>query len=189
MIKVVENFLPTAIFKRIKYTVEGTNFQWRRFENFAGSAVKIPPYKVVDGFSNIVNVREDITTGIFLPLIDCIADELNTTPHSIMRAHVNLTTPQYGWSTGDLGYPHIDDTEPHIVALYYLDDADGGTTLYNEFGPNTPQSFTMHKIVNPEPNKLVLFNGLRFHSANPPLTRRKRIIVNLNFRDTGALNA
>ena len=181
MITVIENFLPTAIFKRIKYTVEGSNFQWRRFENLAGNAVKTSLYKNVDGFSNIVDVRNDSATGIFLPLIDCIADQLKTTPHSIMRAHVNLTTPQYEWSAGDLGYPHIDDIEPHTVALYYLDSADGGTTLYNEHGPATPQEFTVHTTINPEPNKLVLFNGLRFHSANPPLTSRKRIVVNMNF--------
>lgn len=186
--KVIENFLPNAIFKRIKYTVEGINFQWRRFENLAGNAVKTSPYKIVDGFSNILNVREDAATGIFLPLIDCIADELNTTPHSIMRAHVNLTTPQYGWSAEDLGCPHIDDNEPHIVALFYLDDADGSTVLYNEIGPTVPQEFTVYRSITPTPNKLVLFNGFRFHSANPPLTSRKRIIVNLNFRDTGVFN-
>ena len=185
--KVIENFLPNAIFKRIKYTVEGINFQWRRFENLAGNAVKTSPYKIVDGFSNILNVQEN--TGIFLPLIDCIADELNTTPHSIMRAHVNLTTPQYGWSAEDLGCPHIDDNEPHFVALFYIDSADGDTVLYNEFGPDVSQEFTVYNRIAPQPNKLLLFNGLRFHSANPPLTRRKRIIVNLNFRDTGASNA
>jgi hypothetical protein len=120
---------------------------------------------------------------MFVPLMDCVADELNTTtPNSIMRGHVNLTTPQYGWSKENLGFPHIDTNESHIVALFYLDDADGDTTLYNEIGPDIPQEFTVYKSINPEPNKLLLFDGLRFHSANPPLSSRKRIVVNLNFK-------
>jgi hypothetical protein len=38
------------------------------------------------------------------------------------------------------------------------------------------------EIIKPEPNKLLLFDGMQFHAGNPPLTSSKRIVINMNFR-------
>jgi hypothetical protein len=44
------------------------------------------------------------------------------------------------------------------------------------------QEFRVKEIIKPEPNKLLLFDGMQFHAGNPPLTSKKRIVVNMNFR-------
>ena len=182
MIKVIDNFLPEILFKRIKDTVNSSQFKWSRYENIVGNAVKIAPYKTVDGFSSIIDIRNTKETGIFIPLLDYVANELNVTPHAVMRMYINLTTPQYGWNAEDMSYPHIDDNEPHTVALFYVDDADGDTYLFNNYGPSMEQEFKVKEVITPKANKLLLFDGMQFHAGNPPLTRNKRIVININFR-------
>jgi hypothetical protein len=182
MIKIIENFLPNAIFNRIKGVVNSHHFKWGRYENIVGTSVQQPPYKTVDGFSNTVDIWNHKETGVFLPLMDCVAEEIGVSPVEIIRTYVNLTTPQYNWKPEDIAYPHVDDIAPHSVSLFYIDNADGDTILFDNFGPDMNQDFKIHTKIRPEPNKLVIFNGSRFHSGNPPLTSRKRIVVNMNFR-------
>jgi hypothetical protein len=182
MIKIIDNFLPEILFKRIKDTLNSSQFKWSRYENIVGNAAKVDPYKTVDGFSSIVDIRNTKETGIFIPLLDYVAEELNVSPHAVMRMYINLTTPQYGWNVGDISYPHIDDADAHTVALLYIDDADGDTYLFDNYGPSMEQKFKVKEVIPPKANKLLLFDGMQFHAGNPPLTRNKRIVINMNFR-------
>ena len=77
---------------------------------------------------------------------------------------------------------------PHFVMLYYVCDSDGDTHIYNEktkFAacyPDSEMKFTLKKKVSPKQGRVVLFNGIHWHTAQQP-NHNLRCIVNYNLRD------
>jgi hypothetical protein len=84
--------------------------------------------------------------------------------------------------------PHINIPDPHIVGLYYVNDSDGDTVLFNQtwddlpYGQLTNESLlTEYKRISPKKGRMVFFNGQYYHaSSNPELDRR--CIINFNVR-------
>ena len=72
--------------------------------------------------------------------------------------------------------PHRDyDDWPHIVVLYYINDSDGDTILFEEVGDELQIA---HRIT-PKKGKAVIFNGLRYHCSSRP-SKGKRVVINYN---------
>ena len=79
--------------------------------------------------------------------------------------------------------PHQDDvTDKSISMVYYLDDCDGDTFLFNEFYSNPPPSkLTVHQRISPKRNRAVLFESNRYHASSNPINSRNRFIINWVF--------
>jgi hypothetical protein len=65
---------------------------------------------------------------------------------------------------------HIDLEMPHVVCLYYVNDCDGPTIIYE------PGSNNIKKIIDPQKGKAVVFDGKYYHSSSNPTTTRRCII-------------
>ena len=77
---------------------------------------------------------------------------------------------------------HVDFFWPHKTALLYLDDADGETVIYEErWSEQPPAAFTEAARVAPAPNRLALFDGLRFHTGTLPTRAARRVVLNVNY--------
>lgn len=79
---------------------------------------------------------------------------------------------------------HIDIPKPHIAAVYYLNDSDGDTVIYENNWENTVPGSTgniliEHKRVSPKKGRIVLFNGFRYHCSTQPRNNH-RLILNFN---------
>ena len=92
-----------------------------------------------------------------------------------------------------VGGAHVDTDTPHMTALFYINDSDGDTILYNEkfdpeMGLNQYDYYTqivkqptIQNTVTPEANKMIWFDGLQYHSSNSPTSVSKRFIINVNY--------
>ena len=92
--------------------------------------------------------------------------------HTIARAHVTFHWPR----PENFGIPHnfhIDQQFPHIVALYYVNDADGDTFFFDNHGQE------IHRET-PERGKMVIFDGSTYHSSSPP-SKNVRMTLNINY--------
>lgn len=88
--------------------------------------------------------------------------------------------------------PHVDFPYEHNTGLLYLNNSDGDTLLYQErYDTNinktqydemvrNKQNEIITKIT-PEQNKLVLFDGLIYHSSSSPTLTDRRVVVNFNY--------
>lgn len=76
---------------------------------------------------------------------------------------------------------HIDQKFDHLVCLYYVNDSDGDTHIFEGMykeGSYLTEAKILKKV-SPKKGRVVLFNGLRYHSSSCP-TISTRCIINFN---------
>jgi hypothetical protein len=89
--------------------------------------------------------------------------------------------------------PHVDFDFPHRTGLFYFNNADGDTVLYNEkFNPTSAidgyeyyqqnqNRFTVKNKIAPAANTFVTFDGLHYHQSSTPTSVPRRIVMNVNY--------
>jgi hypothetical protein len=87
-------------------------------------------------------------------------------------------------TTHGITNPHIDVAGlDHSVCIYYVDDADGETVIFDKTSQHDPVDFTGMRIlqtISPRKGRIVLFDGARYH-ANILPQRGPRCIINFDF--------
>ena len=125
--------------------------------------------------------------NLFLGLIQNSCKKLKIKEIDVLNGRSFLQTPT-NISKDDVDSPHVDLIVPHFVMLYYVNDSDGDTHIYNEktkFAacyPDEEMKFTLKKKVSPKQGRVVLFNGIHWHTAQQP-NHNLRCIVNYDLRD------
>ena len=84
--------------------------------------------------------------------------------------------------------PHLDRTEPHLVVLYYVNDSDGDTIIYDYKSKDENdipyfEDIKELKRIKPKQGRVVVFNGLYWHTAEQP-KNDIRCIININLNET-----
>lgn len=87
--------------------------------------------------------------------------------------------------------PHVDYENSHMSAVYYVNNADGDTIFYNEKRDENftissrewalNRKFNIKKAVEPIADRIVIFDGLTYHSSSTPCTADYRLIINYNW--------
>jgi hypothetical protein len=123
---------------------------------------------------------------IFSPYYDYINNNLfskflekhNIECNQVLRSKINLTT-----SLDEDGYqlPHVDISSPHKVFLYYVNDSDGDTIIFNEKYNGEKQNLTIMDSITPEMGKAIFFDGLTYHAPTAPKKTPFRIVINIVF--------
>lgn len=91
---------------------------------------------------------------------------------------------------GGIHAPHVDYYFPHYTLLYYVNDSDGDTFIFNELAesvyppnvPRYPDTFTVDTSVSPKAGRAILFNGLRYHCSSLNTKSENRIAININVK-------
>lgn len=102
----------------------------------------------------------------------------------IIRAKFNLLT-QSSDQTHHLPHTDTDQNNLCYTSIYYVDDSDGDTYLFNEHGPrdtNGPNEVTVLDTVPPTKGSLLVFDARRFHSSSSPVISHKRTVMNVVFK-------
>lgn len=124
-------------------------------------------------------INNDILIGLCLPLIAKATDILgDKTKLERIRAGMFLRG-------NGLHKPHVDYFSKHYTLLYYVNDSDGDTYLFNEIATpgNTfhyPESFSLQDRISPKKGRAVIFNGLIYHSSSYPENHSSRMAININ---------
>ena len=116
----------------------------------------------------------EVYNDICKPIIDSIGVD-----KKVKRVKLNLLSNRP--SLHLYHTPHVDYDQPHLTAIYYVNDNDGPTYFFNEMYDGTFQKLTQKEISLPKKGKFVLFDGLRYHASSNPITKPIRCIMNINF--------
>ena len=131
-----------------------------------------------------IKYRENLGVGkchyYFLPLqIGCLNLGINFNFEDLYRAKLNITLNSTPHPSPKINPPHRDGgyDKPFFIGLYYINDSDGDTIIYDGLGKN---NLTIAKTVTPKKGRLLIMDGHRFHSSSHPSNFKKRAVINYN---------
>lgn len=192
MYKVIDNFLPTEAFVKLKdICVNSSTFPWFLTETAY-------PEKGVSSnsqvsFANAMYMNTHSNDALYLSISNILATALSFRNYDMVtglyriRAGLQIPLPS---KQKKINNPHIDINEPHKVLLLYMNDSDGDTILYNEKHDYSDidmadyvnnNEFTVMDRVSPKGNRAVIFDGYHWHSSSTPTKSDKRVVLNCNF--------
>ena len=73
--------------------------------------------------------------------------------------------------------PHNDNKNDHLVIIYYVNDSDGDTFIFE----NDTYPLKVKQRIFPKAGRFVFFNGNQFHAGIHPKLTDYRIVINFNF--------
>lgn len=90
--------------------------------------------------------------------------------------------------------PHVDHPFPHFTGLIYFNDCDADTEIYHEqydmdskitikeyLEQKLNSNVSLDRSVESKENRLVLFDGLKYHSSSTPTDVKRRVVLNFNY--------
>jgi len=166
---VMENFLPKPMEQELNDVLLGFRFPWFYYPNtnaddlktLAGDAPQFVHGFIQNGrgFSDYVQVPQ------------AIMKHMGLDPALIIRAKANIL----GREATPLTHPaHTDDEAPHWVFIYYVNDSDGDTCLFD--GDKVVARIT------PKKGRGVAFDGRWQHASSSPVETPFRCIFNFNLK-------
>jgi len=147
------------------------------------------------GFSHTAYHVNDKSTGpspltaLLLPLLFVFCDRAKVPFQSLLRIRLGLfprtmiDTPHHN--------PHVDFHQPHYTALYYVNDSDGDTVIFDQTSDQVTeehsvlytreQRFTIARTVTPRKGRMIGFDGRRYHASMHPMKTASRIAIAFSF--------
>lgn len=93
----------------------------------------------------------------------------------IKRIKANLQTKIQNNNVDAYNTPHVDGDIDHWVALYYVNNSDGDTTIFDSC------DLTVKQKISPKQGRVVIFDGALLHAGMHPRNTDYRIVINFNF--------
>ena len=206
-IVVVDNFLHKMQQKEIEAFIvnDNSDISWNYYHNASyGSNVnelqfcKNDPEIYVKKFGNMSHtlLNLDGTTSnvnrLFPNFKTLIENKFNVRIKELIRSRINLMFP-IGEVTSKYDTPHT-DIYPYPSretffnyksVVYYVNDSDGDTVLFNEMAFNgdpfiNTNKKTLIQRVTPKQGRAVMFDSNRYHAGSFP-SKNIRIVLNITF--------
>jgi hypothetical protein len=189
MIIIDDNFCDRDDVVAIHDFFVGTNaqFLWQfgAATNIAGRKEVLNNDYVVEQFqmANSITYESPIFQTVF-KIFKSFLEKHNIPFYGIIRIKANLLTRGKGE-----GYhlPHVDSNVDHKVFLYYVNDSDGDTFMFDKMFDNeidvNPNKFNVIDRISPAMGKAVVFDGRQYHASSSPLNSDYRCIINIDFFD------
>ena len=197
-IVVIENLLPTVYAERISHLLLGDFFPLYSAESISlpkgiETTIKDSRIRSTAGFFHMFYDPQDKQCSTWWPEIEptlwFVAEKLkdediNITLLEPYRVKANLQTQITGGSDRVFNEPHADPVPPDVgwIFLYYVNDSDGDTFIFNETSSTIKDSISIRKRITPKANSGIFFRGGISHTASNPVITRRRININFNIK-------
>ena len=190
----IENFIPIDYQRHIETVMTGFEFPWVFNKNMvSGDDTFLDNKDNHAGFNHFFFEHQKTQSNffqLFYPLVLTITSKVDIPFNMLIRMRANMTLSSQE-SKLDWHMPHIDSFMPHYNAIYYVNDSDGDTVIFNETnedydpGQNDIRTikqnkFTVKHRVEPKRGKLVVFPGKYYHSSSPVRNHKYRCVINMN---------
>ena len=117
---------------------------------------------------------------LFYPVIKKTCNNVSFNLEEIIRCIAGIQGVQVIREKNKVCNIHINQKTPHLVLLYYVNDADGETILFDKTIDDIEDDDAMYlderhefNVINkiiPKQGKILLFDGRTYHSASSPTT-------------------
>jgi hypothetical protein len=194
---IIKNILKDNDYHNLYHLLTGVDFPWyyqpdiafRDFDEHTRDLNVVSSY----GFTHVAwdSDQGKVSDIIYLiaPITESFEAKTGTSVNNFLRIKVNLQTPLIDYTYNNYNGAHIDRFEPHKTIIYYVNDSDGETVIFdNVYNPNDQSTWypdvnlKIKEKITPIANSLYyLENGLTYHSGSNPIKSQRRITININF--------
>ena len=172
MIETIDNIISKSHQDELLDIVTDASFDWHYLEDVTHE-IADETRNNTPGFINLlVNDNGKQRSGKEHMFTAPLDEYLNRTNQKIVALHRMRLGFLLNNSTYDHNNKHVDYTFPHKVALYYLNDSDGDTVLWDN------EAVTR---VTPRKGRLCVFDGAIPHASSCPKEYSTRIVLTYNF--------
>jgi len=198
--RIFDNFLDQDNFEELSSAVLGDKFPWFYKEHAsADPSLNIPNNSKLAletwGLDHTVYEKERGVESFAFVLFEELFKKIESTFEfkfdQLIRARLGAKFSKIDFTSDNYNLPHVDYWYPHETLIFYFNDADGDTRIFDQwyqypttrdFRQNWPAEFTTQARVTPRANRLLWLNGLQFHTASNPIQTTKRVVINMNFK-------
>jgi hypothetical protein len=190
----IENIIPIDYQKHLENLMTGFEFPWLFNKNIVSPD---DCFRERDdnhsGFNHFFYEKGKPGSPYFnlvYPMVLGITSQAGVEFNRLTRMRANLTL-QNKQSTDEYHMPHIDTWFPHWNAIYYVNDCDGDTFIFNETNETYDSgeadidriknmTFTVKRRITPKRGKIVMFPGKYYHASSFARDSRYRCVINMN---------
>jgi hypothetical protein len=189
----IEDVIPGSYQDQVEAETTSNSMAWFFHEESARSASMFKT--TFSGFSHMAyHIKESTPvmsplSSILLPILFMFCDKAKIKFNTLLRMRVGLFTRTMIEAVHH--NPHVDFYEPHQTAVYYVNDSDGDTFVFNETYDDldlqqsarhaAENKFTIAGRASPKKGKMVGFDGRHYHASMHPMKAGSRIAVTFNF--------
>ena len=184
MIEVIDNFVNPLMAEQIEHTIRKENFGWN-YCNYGTQIEYNRKYQFKDNntfdrpqFVHDLNTEND--RDIFIRKY--ILHFGNNFSDRLVRAKVNMLIKDHEYGINNYHIPHVDDRGDIESVIYYVNDSDGDTFIFNEKPDESLTEITIKDRISPTRGRLVFFDSSYLHASSSPIISSERIIINFVFR-------
>lgn len=192
MIEIYDKVIPKQTEQRIIDIVNGKDFNWHMLSDSSFEpGLNMPAYHVdkpTIAFFRSIYFEGSWDTPELMPwcfqILDSVLEQSGKTINELIRIQFNLLyqNPDKSYTIDNWNNAHIDQEFDHNVLLYYIDDSDGNTFVFNERRGDVIENFTINKIIEPKRGRAILFDGNQYHASSNSVKYLKRLAINFNFK-------
>ena len=157
------------------------------FQSNIPNVIETPYFVNMLGCHNHGTSAQDIKP--FIPIIKKLEENTGRSflPRT-QRVKANLYPRREGYPDNCYQIPHVDmwDHEKHMadageIFLYYVNDSDGDTFLFNEKLETyrATHTLTVDRTFTPKKGRALLFDSSYLHSSSPPKSHDTRIVLKI----------
>lgn len=179
--KVVDNFLPSSYQDALEETLLSGRFPWYfNLDTLGADYSKFPSTKTTEApqFTHVF-ISDGVVRSEYFQLVSMLGYHLMLTENldttHVLRIKSNLNTPINNYPLGNHFAVHLDYEQDSITCIYYVNDSDGDTILFNKDGTEEV------KRISPKKGRLVYFDSKTPHAGCPPKVQNTRCVINFNF--------
>ena len=128
-------------------------------------------------------------TALLLPLLYTFCDKAGVPFKQLLRIRLGMFTQNA--AGGPYHNAHVDFYLPHYNALYYVNDSDGDTFVFNETYDQVSlersveytreHKFTIARQISPKKGRMIGFDGKHYHASMHPKQSSHRIAIAFSF--------
>lgn len=128
----------------------------------------------------ILNEHKESCYDLISPLLYVIKQKVpQLVFNNEIRVKYNILVRDTDSTPSNYNTPHHDSELNAYSIVYYCNNSDGDTFLFNEFyeGKN-PDKLTIARRVTPKKNRCVIFESNRMHASSNPIYSKDRKVIN-----------
>tara|TARA_B100000131_G_scaffold212354_1_gene204203 strand:- start:50 stop:604 length:555 start_codon:yes stop_codon:yes gene_type:complete len=180
-IEIIDNFLDKEYFNEFKSQIEGYTCPWYYRDDITTGEYGNNLCKY--GFNHVIlnddgqkTSNFDLFGKFFYKMMEATGSKV------IVRSRLDMTL---NMGKSIVLEPHVDFFFKHISSIFYVNNSDGNTLIYNQRYNEKDrynQELTVKQEIEPRANRLLIFDGLLIHTGSTPSKHNRRILINTNFK-------